>query len=230
MRLTRMSFLPIRLASAAFAVALALPLAGLPVAAQTSMPAGTGAAFKDTSAIKPPAGTKVAIFEFEDMECPACAHAFPIVHQAIDHYHIPLVRHDFPLGPVHPWSFEAAVDARYLQDKVSPKMADDYRGAVFAAQMAIASKDDLLVFNRKFFANHGLQMPFVIDPAGQFASEVKVDRALGDKVGLNETPTIFVCTPTKWIQVKDVAMLYQAIEQAQASVNTAPAVKKTAAH
>ena len=36
--------------------------------------------FQDTSMLKPPAGAKVAIYEFDDLECPACAHALPIVH------------------------------------------------------------------------------------------------------------------------------------------------------
>jgi protein-disulfide isomerase len=211
-----------RIPVAALFIALGLPFA----AAQTAMPPGTGTAFKDTSPIKPPPGAKVAIFEFEDMECPACAHAFPIVHQAMQHYNIPLVRHDFPLGPAHPWSFEAAVDARFMQDTISPKMADEYRGAVFAAQAGIASKDDLLNFTRRFFQTHGGQMPFVIDPAGQFAKEVKEDHALGDKVGLKETPTIFVCAQQGWVQVTDVSQLYQTIEAVEAKVAAKPAVTK----
>ena len=40
----------------------------------------------------PPAGRRFAIMEWEDLECPACAHAFPFVHMAVDHYKIPLVR------------------------------------------------------------------------------------------------------------------------------------------
>ena len=76
-------------------------------------------------------GAKVAIFTFEDLECPACSRAFPIVQGAVEHYKIPLVRHDFPLK-MHIWSFDAAVNARYLQDKVAPKTAEEYRGAVFA--------------------------------------------------------------------------------------------------
>ena len=106
------------------------------------------------------------MIEFQDLKCPACAHAFPIVHAAVAHYNIPLVAQDFPL-PGHIWSTEAAIWARYLQDKVSLKMADEYRGAVFAAQAGIASKDDMLSFTRQFFQTHGLQMPFVPDPTGQ---------------------------------------------------------------
>src|SRR5271167_4020709 len=123
----------------AAAVAMTLTFAAAPgfgpvqLLAQRAAPPGSGDPFKDTSMFKPPAGARVAILEFEDLECPACAHAFPIVHAAVAHYNIPLMRKDFPLQQ-HIWSFDAAVWARYLQDKVSPKTADEYRGAVFAAQ------------------------------------------------------------------------------------------------
>lgn len=111
----------------------------LPAAAQYSAPPNSGNAFKDTSMLKPPAGAKVAIYKFEDLECPACAHAYPIVHAAADRYKIPIVRHDFPLK-MHIWSRDAAITARYLQDKVSPQVAEEFRGSVFAAQTSIASK------------------------------------------------------------------------------------------
>jgi len=178
---------------------------------------------------KPPAGAKVAIVEFEDLECPACAGAYPVVHKALAYYNIPIARRDFPLQQ-HIWSFDAAVWARYLQDKVSPKVADDYRGQVFAAQAGINSKDDMLGFTRQFFQKHGLQMPFVPDPTGQFTNEVKADRTLGEKVGVQHTPTIIVCNQHEWVQVTDTSLLYQTIEQVQADAGSATAPAKKAAH
>ncbi len=112
------------------------------------------AGFKDTSMLRPPAGSRVAIYEFEDLECPACAHAFPVVHAAVEKYKIPLLRHDFPLK-MHIWSFDAAVIARYIQDKISPQAAEEYRRAVFANQVSIASKEDLTAFSQKYFQSHG---------------------------------------------------------------------------
>lgn len=206
---------------------LALPLCA-PILAQSAVPPGTGNTFKDTSMLKPPAGVRVAIIEFEDLECPACAHAFPIVHQAIEHYKIPLLRHDFPLH-MHIWSLDAAITARYMQDKISPQAADDYRRAVFANQTAIASKDDLQNFTRHYFQTHGQQMPFVVDPTGQFAREVNADYQLGERLGLSQTPTIFVVTPKHWIQVTDVDQLYQTIDTALAETPAA-AAHSTARH
>jgi protein-disulfide isomerase len=210
----------------ALAIAMTLPFTAGPLAAQRAAPPGSGDPFKDTSMLKPPAGAKVAIIEFQDLECPACAHAFPIVHSAAAHYGIPLIAHDFPLQ-MHIWSFDAAVWARYLQDKVNPKVADDYRGAVFAAQAGIASKDDMLNFTRKFFQSHNLQMPFVADPTGQLKKEVVADRTLGEKLGVQHTPTIIVCTQRDWVHVTDVSLLYQTIDQALAEPSV-PA--KKAAH
>jgi protein-disulfide isomerase len=208
--------------SLALAVALCLPFAALSSIAQTAAPPGTGDHFKDTSMFKPPAGARVAVVEFEDLECPACSHAYPIVHAAVAHYKIPLVRYDFPLQQ-HIWSYDAAIWARYLQDKVKPEVANEYRSAVFAAQISINSKDDMLAFTRRFFQQHGLQMPFVPDASGQLANEVKADRALGERMGLQHTPTIVVCSNKQWVQVTDVSQLYQTIEQVMAQAGPATA-------
>src|SRR5580692_10518098 len=134
--------------------------AALLLAIPASLSALPPTAFRDTSMLRAPAGSRVAIYEFEDLECPACARAFPIVHAAIDKYKIPLLRHDFPLQ-MHIWSFDAAVNARYMQDKISPQFAEDYRRTVFANQTSIATKDDLNAFTQKFFKSHGHEMPFV---------------------------------------------------------------------
>ncbi len=207
MRLSAMS----RLLSAT----LLFSLAGVAATAQTALPAGQGTRFRDTS-------MKVAIMEWEDLECPACAHAFPFVHTAISHYKIPLERYDFQI-PGHLWSHEASLYARYLQDKVSPDIATDYRRQVFASQYKIASKDDLNRFTQEFFQAHGKQVPFVLDPTGQLEREVSADNSLGLKLGLLHTPTIVVVTPKGWIEVVDVSDLYQAIDQAEQMVASGPA-------
>lgn len=213
------------LAVALFACLPVAPLAN----AQLSAPPNTANNFRDTSMIKPPAGAKVAIIEFEDLECPACAHAAPIVHSAIARYKVPLVRYDFPLK-MHIWSFDAAVTARYIQDKISPQLADEFRASVFANQNSIASKDDLQRFTQRFFQSHGKAMPFVMDPAGLFTQEVKSDYTLGERVGLSQTPTIFVVTAKSWVQVTDVNYLYQTIDAAIAQTASAAPTTAHAAH
>ena len=68
--------------------ALIVSLAGA-AAAQTSVPPSQETHFASTALFKPPPGVKLAIIEWEDPECPACAHAFPIVHAAIHRDNIP---------------------------------------------------------------------------------------------------------------------------------------------
>jgi len=189
--------------------------------AQYAVPAGTGNTFKDTSILKPPAGHSVAIIEFDDLECPACARAFPVIRAALEHYKIPYVHYDFPLGGMHIWSRQAAITARYLQDTVSPQMADQFRSETYASQIKIASLDDLDRFTQQFFQKHNLTRPFVMDPEGKYAIEVQHDRSLGDKVGIMQTPTIWVVTPRKWVQVTDPSQLYSVIDEALAETNSA---------
>lgn len=223
MRLTPMN----RLALSALAATLLL----FPVLshAQSAAPAGQGDAFKDTSLLKLAPGQKAAIYEFEDLECPACAHAFPIVHAAVDHYKIPLIRHDFPLQ-MHQWSRDAAITARYLQDKVSPDAAEQFRRDVFAAQQSIASKEYLNSFTRKWFQGHNQQQPFVMDPSGRFGAEVQADYTLGERLGLIHTPTVIVISPKGWTQVVDITQLYTVIDNAMAQSPAVMTPVKTTAH
>jgi protein-disulfide isomerase len=209
--------------SLVLALAMSLPFAALSSVAQTAVPPDQGDHFKDTSMFKPPAGAKVAVLVWEDLTCPACAHAYPIIHAAVAHYGIPLIERDFLLLGPHAalGDREAAIWSRYLHDKVSPKAADDYRAATFAAQTSISSKDDMLNFTRRYFQTHNLQFPFVADPTGQLNNEVMADSALGNKFGLTHTPTVIVCSNNQWVQVVDVSQLYQTIDRVMAQAGAA---------
>jgi hypothetical protein len=56
---------------------------------------------EDTSALRPPSGSQMALVVWEDLECPACAKAEPLLQQASRNYGLPIVRHDFII-PGHP--------------------------------------------------------------------------------------------------------------------------------
>jgi len=124
----------------------------------------------DTSVLKPPPGAKVAIIEFEDLECPQCARTSPLVHQAVETYHIPWARHDFPL-PQHTWSFDAAVIARYFDTK-SKKLGDGFRDYCYKNQLEITAQN-LRQMAEQYAAENKVELPFVIDPLGKFAAQVK---------------------------------------------------------
>jgi protein-disulfide isomerase len=181
-----------------------------------------GTQVHDSSALHPPAGSRVAIVEFADFECPECGHINPVLKQAIATYHIPWVRHDFPL-PYHPWSFSAAVNAHWF-DSRSKELGDEYRDAVFANQRSIYGLYGLRHFTEQFAQSHGVVLPFAIDPEGKLAAEVKADYALGQRIGIDHTPTIWIVTANSkgppFIEVVDTSKLYQIIDQALADTRS----------
>lgn len=200
------------------ALALALGAAVPGVAQPAASPSNSD--FKDVQLMKLPAGAKVAVYAFEDLECPACAYASPIVQAACLKNGVPFVHRDF-IWPFHSWSQNAAINARYREDKVSPKLAADYRRDVFAAQTRIASRDDLASFTRRWFQTHGQNMPFLIDPNGMFIKEVGADRAFGERIGVHATPAFFVVSEQGCVNVADPNRIDQ-ILRAALSQATAP--------
>ena len=184
----------------------------------------------DPSALHPPAGARVAIVEFDDLQCPACAVANPTLKAAAAQYKIPWIRHDF-LIPYHNWSRNAAINARWFDAK-SKSIGDEYRDQVFANQRSIYNPDSLAKFTQQFAQSHGLSLPFAIDPQGKLANDVNADIALAQRTGVKSTPTIFVVEANgkgaPFTQVmKPAEQLYTVIDQAIA--DTASPAKSTVA-
>jgi protein-disulfide isomerase len=182
----------------------------------------------DASVLRPPAGARVAIVMFSDLECPDCAHANPLLREASAKYHIPLVHYDFPL-PFHNWSFQAAVNARWF-DSHSKKIGDEYRDYIFANQISIQAPDSLQKYTATFARSRGISLPFAVDPQGRFATQVKADYALGQRIGIEHTPTIWVVTSgaksgAPFVEVVDRSKLFQLIDQALANTRSAAPAK-----
>jgi protein-disulfide isomerase len=183
-----------------------------------SMVALAGAVYasaQDTldSVLRPPKGAQVAIVVFEDLECPMCARTAPLVKQASKTYKIPVVRHDFPLQ-MHPWSYQAAVMARYF-DTHSKDLGNDFRDYIFQSQMEI-NLQNLRAYAEKFAAAHKVDLPFVLDPGGKLAAQVNADRDLGKAMKLDHTPTVYIVSsrnPSRpYVEVKDNNQLYSTID------------------
>ena len=204
----------------------AIALLGVvPVHAQFGVPPET--TVHDPSILHPPVGARVAIIEFDDLECPDCAAANPVLMRAVDKYHIPWIRYDFPL-PYHMWSFQAAVYAHWFDTK-SKTLGNDYRNSVFANQQSIYSLARLTQFTQTFAQQHGIALPFNIDPQGKLADEVRADRALGNRIGIEHTPTIWVVmrggNAPPYVEVSDVNRLFQTIDLALAETHSENARK-----
>jgi protein-disulfide isomerase len=205
--------------AAALLVPVALFLGAHAAHAQFGAPETT--VVHDPTALKPPAGARVAIIEFADMECPDCARANPLLKEAAEKYNIPWVRHDFPL-PYHAWGFQASVNARFFDTK-SKKLGDDYRDYIFANQISIETPAQLQDFTQKFASAHGIALPFAVDPMGRLAQEIKTDYALGQRIGIEHTPTIWIVTnathAAPFVEVVDRSKLYQLIDAALAEAH-----------
>jgi protein-disulfide isomerase len=185
---------------------------------------GTPTQVRDASALHPPAGARVAIVEFVDLECPVCASTAPIVEAAAAKYKIPLIRHDF-LIPAHAWSPIAATNALWF-DKKSKALGDQYRDAVFAAQPTLYNNSGLLrEFTQKFAAEHNIALPFAIDPDGKLLAALQADNNIGFRLGIDHTPTVFVVTSGStgrpYIEVQRPAQdLYTVIDEALADTGS----------
>jgi protein-disulfide isomerase len=166
------------------------------------------------SVLRPPKGSQVAIVVFEDLECPMCRRTAPLVNQASKTYKIPVVRHDFPL-PGHPWSYQAAVMARYF-DTHSKALGNEFRDYIFENQLEVNAQN-LRGYAEKFAAAHKVDLPFVLDPGGKLAALVNADRDLGKAIKLEHTPTVYIVSsrnPSKpYVEVKEPAsQLYATID------------------
>src|SRR6476646_8552828 len=192
------------------------------------VPAASRAA--DGSSLKPPAGARVAIVVFEDLECPSCATAYPMIWEAAKAHKVPVMLRDFPLQ-AHPWSFDAAVFARYFDTK-SEKLGDDFRGYIFKNQPQI-DKSNLRQYADKFANDNKAPIPFVLDPDGQFKAKILADRQMGTQIGLQHTPTIFVVgnggPATPAVEVEDRTKLDQIIEDMLQKAPAGAGAKKPAA-
>jgi protein-disulfide isomerase len=167
--------------------------------------------------LRPPKGAQVAIVVFEDLECPDCRRAAPLVEEAAKTYKIPVVRHDYPL-PFHKWSFNAAIIARYF-DTHSKQLGNQYRDYIFEHQPEI-TPENLRGYSEKFAADHKVDLPFVVDPQGKLAAEVTADRDLGKSIHLEHTPTIYVVSNKTqgkpFVEVVDRTQLFQLIDAMKA--------------
>ena len=163
--------------------------------------------------LRPPKGAQTALVVFEDLQCPQCGRVAPLLAQASRTYKIPLVQHDFPL-PMHNWSFDAAVIARYF-DTHSKELGNEFRADVFEHQMEI-SPMSLRGFAEKFAADHKLSLPFAVEKDPKLIALVNADKELGLSLHIDHTPTIWIVSnrhPDKpFVEVKDTSQLYVMID------------------
>lgn len=173
------------------------------------------------SILRPPAGSKIAVVVFEDLECPQCSRTQPIVDEARKEYKIPVIIYDFPL-PQHQWSFDGAVLAHYFRTK-STKGNDleiAFRDYIYKNQPAITAQN-LRSYAEKFAQMHHVTLPFALDPTGKLTAQVRADREKGQIAGVNHTPTVYVVSTSPsapYTEVQDAGTLFQSIDATMAQL------------
>ncbi len=140
---------------------------------------------------------KVVLVEYGDFQCPACGSAHPTVRKLTEKYQDQMlfVFRNFPLTQIHPnaRAGAAAVEAAGLQGKYwelhnlifesqdewsSSSTAD--RGAIFASYAEKVGLD-------KNEFNSVLKKE-----STRISKKIDFDRALGNKLGVNSTPTFYL--------------------------------------
>ena len=181
----------------------------------------------DATLLKPPPGAKVAIVMFEDLQCPDCSKAYAMVVEEGSAHKVPVVLHDFPL-PMHNWAFDGAVWARYF-DKAPVNLGNEFRKFIYANQIQI-TRDNLPQWVQKFAAENRAEVPNAKDPEGRLAQLVLADYSLGQRIGVEHTPTIWVVSNNGVSQplveeVKDRDKLAHMIEEMLSKAQPVAAAK-----
>ena len=136
----------------------------------------------------------IYIVDFSDLECPHCKAAQPIVEKLVtDFPQVRLIFQQFPLpASLHPWAMKAALYAD-CAGHMDPAAFWKYIDAIFENQggIALATADDKL---KELATAAGLDGQKIAACAATPETEERVKKSLelGESLGINETPTVFI--------------------------------------
>jgi protein-disulfide isomerase len=157
----------------------------------------------DNRPVRGLATAKVTVVSFDDLECPYCSqmHAefFPATAQ---HYKglVKFIYKDYPLVEIHPWAMHAAVDANCLagQDPTAywkyvdyvHAHADEITGSAHDNQQSFKMLDALAGDEGSRSKLDSAKLDKCIQAQNQ--TEIKASMALGERLGVSGTPTLFI--------------------------------------
>ncbi len=142
---------------------------------------------------KGPAGSRMTIVEFSDLQCPACKAAQPTIDQLLqDEPNARFIFQNFPLQDLHPWAFKAATYADCL-GRENPDAFWKFISADYAnqEQVTVENVDQKM---KEFVTQAGGDANKVAACAAlpSTAARVKESIKLGNDVGVTGTPTLYV--------------------------------------
>jgi uncharacterized membrane protein/protein-disulfide isomerase len=146
----------------------------------------------------PQGNVKVLLLKFNDYQCPSCRQAYFLYKDIIAKYEaaypgvFKYESHDFPLenecgaGGVHAAACEAAVAVRLAKEKNLDKQLE---ATLFERQSMSMTRDDVKAALREVTKISDSEFD---SRYAQMLEAVKADVQLGQKVGVNGTPTFFI--------------------------------------
>jgi protein-disulfide isomerase len=129
----------------------------------------------------------ITIVEFSDYQCPFCARVNPTLAKVRETYgdRVKIVFKDYPL-PNHPQAPKAAEAARCAGDQ---KKYWEMHDAMFANQRAL--EVPALKQTARAIGLEGAAFDQCLD-SGKWAAAVQKGSALGEQMGVNSTPTLYI--------------------------------------
>jgi protein-disulfide isomerase len=133
------------------------------------------------------AAAPVTIIEFSDFQCPFCARVNPTLEQIRKTYgdRVKIIFKDYPL-PNHPQAPKAAEAARCAGEQ---NKFWEMHDAMFANQRALELP--MLKQTARAIGLNGGAFDTCLD-SGKYEATVRAGSELGDKMGVNSTPTLYV--------------------------------------
>jgi protein-disulfide isomerase len=171
------------------------------------------------------AAAKVEIINFDDLECPYCARMnTELSRETLDHYKglVKIVYKDFPLQEIHPWAMHAAVDANCLAGLSAPAYwayvdylhshADDISGAQHDPAKSFTALDNIAGTMGTQNKVDGVKLAACLKK--QDEAVVRSSLKLGDSLGIEGTPQVFVNGERLPSGARPVEELWPAIDRA----------------
>lgn len=141
------------------------------------------------------ADSKIIMIEYADFQCPGCTAAAPNLKPIYEAYkdHVAFVYRNFPLTSAHPHAFAAAAtaEAAGLQGKYWEMHDLLFQNRDTWAPMTAEARNTT-------FEGYASQLGLSIDQfksdlaSKKVADKINTDRALGIKVGVDSTPTLYL--------------------------------------
>ncbi len=140
-----------------------------------------------------PANASVTLVAFEDLQCPSCKQAHPILEKLLAE--VPgsrIVFQHFPLTAIHKWAFRAAVVSECVADE-SDEAFWKFVDSVFDHQAEITeanAEQKLLAYAVAAGADSSALRACVARP--EAGHRVNASLELGRSLGVSATPTVFI--------------------------------------